>query len=226
MKTFLDLQYITNLSLFKEVRTPYFFQCMYNSFWFQPFWSCSHWISVCSFQTVSTGDLTQGQKTPHDHQPMAIFQSALLPPPPTLPAPCSPIFFPCREGRGRRESERERERERDQTTHTDPGLHPQPPVPPPSVHVPLPATPQQQGPEPLPRSQSITGERESGRRREEVKAENGWVKVKGGEERERGGRKEKKGKREEMRKSEREMPWNLIIERVVSGRGGEQIKLA
>lgn len=117
MKTFLDLQYITNLSLFKEVRTPYFFQCMYNSFWFQPFWSCSHWISVCSFQTVSTGDLTQGQKTPHDHQPMAIFQSALLPPPPTLPAPCSPIFFPCREGRGRRESEREREKEREIRPH-------------------------------------------------------------------------------------------------------------
>ncbi|KAF0045094.1 hypothetical protein F2P81_001623 [Scophthalmus maximus] len=39
-------------------------------------------------------------------------------------------------------------------------LHPQPPVPPPSVHVPLPATPQQQGPEPPLRSQSITGERE------------------------------------------------------------------
>lgn len=30
----------------------------------------------------------------------------------------------------------------------------------------------------------------------------------------------------EVRKSESEMPWNLITERVVSGRGGEQIKLA
>lgn len=30
----------------------------------------------------------------------------------------------------------------------------------------------------------------------------------------------------EVRKSESETPWNLITERVVSGRGGEQIKLA
>lgn len=31
-------------------------------------------------------------ESPHDHQPMAIFQSVLLPPPPTLPAPCFPFF--------------------------------------------------------------------------------------------------------------------------------------
>lgn len=63
--------------------------------------------------------------------------------------------------------------ERSQTTHTDPGLHPpppKPPVPPPSVHVPLPPTPQQQGPEPLQRSQSISQE---GEEREEVSKKRG-----------------------------------------------------
>lgn len=58
----------------------------------------------------------------HDHQPMAIFQSVLLPPPPTLPAPCFP-FFPLFFSMQRR-----RRTERDQTTHTDPGLHHPPPA--------------------------------------------------------------------------------------------------
>lgn len=129
----------------------------------------------------------------HDHQPMAIFQSVLLPPPPTLPAPCfpfSPLFFPCREGGGRREI-------RPHIQIQASTLHPQPPVPPPSVHVPLPATPQQQGPEPLPRSQSITGEREkktekgSGRRERMGGGGGGWKGL------------QEKG---EVRKSESEMP--------------------
>lgn len=62
------------------------------------------------------------------------------------------LFFPCRGGGGRSEI-------RPHIQIQASTLHPQPPVPPPSVHVPLPATPQQQGPEPLPRSQSITAER-------------------------------------------------------------------
>lgn len=106
----------------------------------------------------------------HDHQPMAIFQSVLLPPPPTLPAPCFPffpLFFPCREGGGRREI-------RPHIQIQASTLHPQPPVPPPSVHVPLPATPQQQGPEPPPRSQSITGEREKKTERKWKERKDGW----------------------------------------------------
>lgn len=134
---------------------------------------------------------------------------------PTSHASCSmlsffPPFFPCREGGGRREI-------RPHIQIQASTLHPQPPVPPPSVHIPLPATPQQQGPEPPPRSQSITGEREkktekgSGRRERMGGGGGGWKGL------------HEKG---EVRKSESEMPWNLITERVVSGRGEEQIKLA
>lgn len=83
-------------------------------------------------------------------QAMAIFQSAPSPPPPTFPASCTPFFFFFHA---------ERRQRSDHTYRSSTLQTPPHPPPQPSVHVPPPATPQQQGPEPLLRSQSITAER-------------------------------------------------------------------
>lgn len=51
----------------------------------------------CKYRLEISRPKTMEAWSPHDHQPTAIFQSTLLPPPPTLPAPCSPFFFHAEE---------------------------------------------------------------------------------------------------------------------------------
>lgn len=145
-------------------------------------------------------------ESPHDHQPMAIFQSVLLPPPPTLPAPCFPFFS----------MQRRRRTERDQTTHTDPGLHPPPPASSSPAICARPSACNSTTTRPWTSAEESIHhwrKREKDRERKWKERKDGW--------RWRG--LQEKG---EVRKSESEMPWNLITERVVSGRGEEQIKLA
>lgn len=116
--------------------------------------------------------------------------------------------------------QRRRRKERDQTTHTDSGLHP------PLQASSSPAICARPSPcnSTTTRPWTSTEEsihhyrkREWDRERERKgRGGRGW-RVRGGVVCSYEG---------EVRKSESEMPWNLITERVVSGRGGEQIKLA
>lgn len=112
----------------------------------------------------------------HDHQPMAIFQSVLLPPPPTLPAPCfpfPPLFF--------FHAEKAEDGERSDHTYRS---------------RPPPSTPSLQFPRHLCTSLCLqlhnnkalnlrrgvnpSLEKERKRQRKEVEGEKGWVAVEGG----------------------------------------------
>lgn len=166
-----SLSFLSSPRLFIKLTNHPFIQCIYMKttmtgpvvFLHLP---SSKYRSENSEPKIMTG------LSPHDHQPIAIFQSAPLPPPPTLPAQCL-LFFPCRGGGGRREI-------RPHIQIQASTLHPQPPVPLPSVHVPLSAKPRQQGPEPPQRSQSITTERETVKRESQARNVGVWVCVLGG----------------------------------------------
>lgn len=163
--------------------------------------------SIAIVQTISTDDQTMEA---YDHQLTAIFQSALLLPPPTLPAPRSPFFLHAEEV--------------EEWARSDHTYRSRPPPSTPSLQFPrhlcMSLRPQLNN-----KALNLCGgvnpslEKERKRQRKEVKGERerGW-----------GVRGWGRGVNEEgeVRKSESEMPWNLITQRVVSGRGGEQIKLA
>lgn len=112
----------------------------------------------------------------HDHQPMAIFQSVLLPPPPTLPAPCFP-FFPLFFFHAEKAEDGER------SDHT---YRSRPPPSTPSLQFPrhlctsLCLQLHNNKALNLRRGVNPSLEKERKRQRKEVEGEKGWVAVEGG----------------------------------------------
>lgn len=147
---------------------------------------------------------------------MAIFQSSLWLPPPTLPAPRS-LVFPRRGGGGGRSEIRPHIQIQASALR--------PPSAPPGLQFPChlcasPSACNSTTARPWTSAEeSIYHLRKEGARRRKTEGKRRERQRAGG----RGGCSVRKG---EVRKSESETPWNLITERVVSGRGGEQIKLA